>query len=105
MGLLRKARGGAWRHAAQDDIVREIREARREHSLLRRAGDWQDEFVKHLGKTLNSRVVVKMGSDLLFCWVGETEKNIKRAFEAAESGNAILFPDEIDGIVQDRSGA
>ena len=36
--------------------------------------------MKHLGKTLNSRVVVKMGSDLLSCWVGETEKNIKRAF-------------------------
>ena len=46
-----------------------------------------------------------MGSDLLSCWVGETEKNIKRAFEAAESDNAILFLDEIDGIVQDRSGA
>ena len=68
-------------------------------------GTGKTEFVKHLGKTLNSRVVVKMGSDLLSCWVGETEKNIKRAFEAAESDNAILFLDEIDGIVQDRSGA
>ena len=43
-------------------------------------GTGKTEFVKHLGKTLNSRVVVKMGSDLLSCWVGETEKNIKRAF-------------------------
>ena len=68
-------------------------------------GTGKTEFVKHLGKTLNSRVVVKMGSDLLSCWVGETEKNIKRAFETAESDNAILFLDEIDGIVQDRSGA
>lgn len=68
-------------------------------------GTGKTEFVKHLGKTLNSRVVVKMGSDLLSCWVGETEKNIKRAFEEAEADNAILFLDEIDGIVQDRSGA
>lgn len=68
-------------------------------------GTGKTEFVKHLGKTLNSRVVVKMGSDLLSCWVGETEKNIKRAFDEAEADNAILFLDEIDGIVQDRSGA
>ena len=68
-------------------------------------GTGKTEFVKHLGKTLNSRVVVKMGSDLLSCWVGETEKNIKRAFDEAEADNAILFLDEIDGLVQDRSGA
>ncbi len=68
-------------------------------------GTGKTEFVKHLGKTLNSRVVVKMGSDLLSCWVGETEKNIKRAFDEAEADNAILFLDEIDGIVQDRSVA
>ena len=68
-------------------------------------GTGKTEFVKHLGKTLNSRVVVKMGSDLLSCWVGETEKNIRRAFDEAEADNAILFLDEIDGLVQDRSGA
>ena len=68
-------------------------------------GTGKTEFVKHLGKTLNSRVVVKMGSDLLSMWVGGTEKNIKRAFDEAEADNAILFLDEIDGIVQDRSGA
>ena len=68
-------------------------------------GTGKTEFVKHLGQTLNSRVVVKMGSDLLSCWVGETEKNIKRAFDEDEADNAILFLDEIDGIVQDRSGA
>ena len=68
-------------------------------------GTGKTEFVKHLGQTLNSKVVVKMGSDLLSCWVGETEKNIKRAFDEAEADNAILFLDEIDGIVQDRSGA
>ena len=68
-------------------------------------GTGKTEFVKHLGQTLNSKVVVKMGSDLLSMWVGGTEKNIKQAFEEAEADNAILFLDEIDGIVQDRSGA
>ena len=68
-------------------------------------GTGKTEFVKHLGQTLNSKVVVKMGSDLLSMWVGGTEKNIRSAFEEAEADNAILFLDEIDGIVQDRSGA
>ena len=68
-------------------------------------GTGKTEFVKYLGKALNAKVSVKMGSDLLSCWVGMTEKNIKVAFEEAEADNAILFLDEIDGIVQDRSGA
>ena len=66
-------------------------------------GTGKTEFVKYLAKAVNRKVVVKMGSDLLSMWVGGTEKNIKRAFEEAD--NAILFLDEIDGIVQDRTGA
>lgn len=68
-------------------------------------GTGKTEFVKYLAKAVNRKVVVKMGSDLLSMWVGGTEKNIRRAFEEAEDDNAILFLDEIDGIVQDRSGA
>ena len=68
-------------------------------------GTGKTEFVKYLAKKVGRKVVVKMGSDLLSMWVGGTEKNIKRAFEEAEADNAILFLDEIDGIVQDRSGA
>ena len=68
-------------------------------------GTGKTEFVKYLAKAVNRKVVVKMGSDLLSMWVGGTEKNIKRAFAEAEEDNAILFLDEIDGIVQDRLGA
>ena len=68
-------------------------------------GTGKTEFVKHLGKTLNAKVSIKMGSDLLSMWVGGTEQNIKHAFAEAEADNAILFLDEIDGLVQDRSGA
>ena len=68
-------------------------------------GTGKTEFVKHLGKTLDAKVSVKMGSDILSMWVGGTEKNIRQAFEEAEADNAILFLDEIDGLVQDRSGA
>lgn len=68
-------------------------------------GTGKTEFVKYLGRELNAKVLVKMGSDLLSMYVGGTEQNIKRAFEEAEADNAILFLDEIDGLVQDRSGA
>ena len=68
-------------------------------------GTGKTEFVKHLGKTLNAKVSVKLGSDLLSMYVGGTEQNIKRAFAEAEAENGLLFLDEIDGLVQDRSGA
>ena len=68
-------------------------------------GTGKTEFIKYLGQTLGTKVVVKMGSDLLSMWVGGTEQNIKDAFREAEEEKAILFLDEIDGLVQDRSGA
>lgn len=68
-------------------------------------GTGKTEFVKYLGSVLNTKVVVKMGSDLLNMYVGGTERNIKNAFAQAETEKAILFLDEIDGLVQNRAGA
>ncbi len=68
-------------------------------------GTGKTEFVKFLGKELDRRVVVLKGSDILAKYVGESEQNIARAFRRAEAEHAILFFDEIDGLLQDRSGA
>ncbi|MBQ7695901.1 MAG: ATP-binding protein [Lentisphaeria bacterium] len=68
-------------------------------------GTGKTEFVKYLGAQLGVKVVVLMGSDLLSMFVGGTEKLIRRAFEQAEAERAILFLDEIDGLVQSRSRA
>ena len=68
-------------------------------------GTGKTEFVKYLGSVLDTRVVVLMGSDLLDKYVGGTEQNIKAAFARAEAENAILFLDEIDGIMQSRERA
>ena len=65
----------------------------------------QTEFVKYLGDVLKTKVNVKMGSDLLSMWVGGTEHNIARAFRQAEAEHAILFLDELDGLVQSRTNA
>ncbi|MDD2478696.1 MAG: AAA family ATPase [Victivallaceae bacterium] len=68
-------------------------------------GTGKTELVKYLGTTLKTKVVVKMGSDLLSKWVGGTEQNIKAAFAQAEEEKAILFLDEIDGLLQSRQSA
>lgn len=68
-------------------------------------GTGKTEFVNYLGQQLGCKVVVKMASDLLDHWVGKTEKAIRAAFEEAEEENAILFLDELDGLMQDRTGA
>ena len=65
-------------------------------------GPGKTEFVKHLGKELDRKVLVMKGSDLLSKYVGESEQNIAKAFQRAETEHVILFFDEIDGLVQDR---
>ena len=68
-------------------------------------GTGKTEFVKYLGKTLDRKVLVVKGSDLLSKWVGESEQNIASAFRQAEAEHAILFFDEVDGLVQSRDNA
>ena len=68
-------------------------------------GTGKTEFVKYLGTVLNTKVIIKMGSDLLNMYVGGTEQQIRQAFEEAEQEHAILFLDEIDGMLQSRGRA
>ena len=68
-------------------------------------GTGKTEFCKYLGKALGRKVLVKKASDILDMYVGNTEKRIAAAFRQAEAEHAILFFDEIDGLVQDREGA
>ena len=68
-------------------------------------GTGKTEFAKYLAEELGRDINIKTGSDLLDMYVGGTEKNIRDAFLFAESNNAILFIDEVDGIFADRRGA
>ena len=68
-------------------------------------GTGKTEFVKYLGKALDRKVLVMKGSDILGMYVGESEKNIARVFRQAEAEKAILFFDEIDGLLQSRENA
>ena len=68
-------------------------------------GTGKTEYVKYLAKRLGTKVVTKMGSDLLDMYVGGTEARIRDAFAEAEAEKALLFLDEIDGLVQSRRDA
>ena len=68
-------------------------------------GTGKTEFVKYLSQELNRPVHIKSASSLLSKWVGESEKNIAAAFKEAEAEQAILFLDEVDGLLFDRAAA
>jgi transitional endoplasmic reticulum ATPase len=68
-------------------------------------GSGKTEFAKFTARTMNRRLIVKRASDLLNCYLGETEKLIKRAFSEAECDKAILFIDEADSLLGNREGA
>lgn len=68
-------------------------------------GTGKTEFVRHIARTLGRNLVVRRASDLLGMFVGQTEANIAAAFEEAERTKSILFFDEADSFLRDRSGA
>ena len=68
-------------------------------------GTGKTEFAKHLARTLNRKLIIKKASDVLDCYVGNTEKQIRKMFADAEKSKAILFLDEADSLIRDRGNA
>ena len=68
-------------------------------------GTGKTEFVRFLARKLKRNLVIRRASDLLDMYVGQTEKNIREAFEEAEENKAILFFDEADSFIADRQNA
>ncbi len=68
-------------------------------------GTGKTEFVRYLGRELGLPVKVVKGSDVLSKYIGESESKIADAFSQAEADGAILFFDEVDGLVRSRKGA
>jgi len=68
-------------------------------------GTGKTEFVRHIARSLGRNLLVRRASDLLGMYVGQTEANIAEAFKEAERTKSILFFDEADSFLRDRSGA
>ena len=61
-------------------------------------------MARHIAHFLGKELVIKRGSDLLGSYVGETEANIRSAYEEAES-KGVLVVDEADSLIFNRDKA
>ena len=67
-------------------------------------GTGKTEFVKYLAKQLERPLNIKMASDLLNLFIGETEHRIVNAFQKAAAEKSILFIDEGDSMLGTAQG-
>lgn len=65
-------------------------------------GTGKTEFAHLIAQRLGRELIVRRGSDLRSCWVGETERNLAEAFATADPARSVLLIDEIDGFLGDR---
>ncbi|MBR3899419.1 MAG: ATP-binding protein, partial [Elusimicrobiaceae bacterium] len=68
-------------------------------------GTGKSAYGRYLADKLGLRVIQKRASDLLGCFVGETEENIAKAFAQAKENKSMLIFDEADSFLQDRGRA
>jgi SpoVK/Ycf46/Vps4 family AAA+-type ATPase len=68
-------------------------------------GTGKTALARHLAQALDRPLHAKKASDLISCWIGETEANIARAFAAARREGALLLLDEADSFLRSREGA
>jgi transitional endoplasmic reticulum ATPase len=68
-------------------------------------GTGKSAFARWIAGRMGLDVIEKRASDLLGMYVGQSEKNIARAFEEAADTEAFLIFDEADSLLADRSHA
>ena len=68
-------------------------------------GTGKSAYARYLAERLGLEVKQMRASDLLGMYVGQSEKNIARAFAEARAEEAFLVFDEADSLLADRRGA
>ena len=68
-------------------------------------GTGKSELGRYIASHLDKEIICKRASDLKSKWVGESEKNLKAAFEEATANDAILIIDEVDSMLFSRDRA
>ena len=68
-------------------------------------GTGKSAFARYLARRLGLEVLQIRASDVLGAFVGESERNIARAFEDARDAGAFLIFDEADSLLFDRRDA
>ena len=68
-------------------------------------GTGKTAFAQHIAERLGKPLHNETASDLLNCFVGGTEKNLRGMFHRAQRDGAVLFLDEADSFLRSREGA
>ena len=69
------------------------------------SGTGKTELVRYISEKLNKKIILKRASDIISKFVGESEQQIKAAFEQAAEEDKILLFDEADSFFGDRENA
>ena len=67
------------------------------------SGTGKSAYARYLAEQLGLDVLHRRASDLISCYVGETEQNIAKAFAQAKEEKSLLIFDEADTFLRDRS--
>lgn len=68
-------------------------------------GTGKSEFACFIANELDCELICRSYSDIQSPYVGMRERNLKAAFEEAESENAVLVIDEVDSFLFSRDSA
>ena len=82
-----------------------VRQRRASVCLYGPPGTGKTTWAAHLAERMQVPIRAARASDLLNCYVGETEKNIAKMFAETREEGALLFLDEADSFLQDRANA
>ena len=69
------------------------------------SGTGKTACAEAIAEKLDKQIIVINYAEMQSCWVGQTEKNIVRAFREAADADAVLFWDEADAMFYDRDSA
>ena len=69
------------------------------------SGSGKTNLTHYIAESLGKGIITKNASDILGMFVGESEKNIAKAFEEAKKQKKILLFDEVDSFFRERSYA
>jgi len=68
-------------------------------------GTGKSAYAKYLAEQLDIPLIAKRASDIIDCYIGNTEKNIAAMFEQARKEKGLLLLDEADSFLRDRKNS
>jgi ATPase family associated with various cellular activities (AAA) len=66
-------------------------------------GAGKTQLAEHIAVELDLPILMRSASELLSMWLGETEQQISKMFADAQNEGALLFLDEADSFLRDRT--